>query len=70
MKNKKRTLKIYMIGNNHPIKIREYESVIDKMLVELTEQITTKNYDVGGGFGWFIDNSKISHIKVGGKKCY
>ena len=64
MKEKKRTVKIYMIGNNHPIKVRERESIIDKMLVELSEQIKTKNYDVGCGYGWFIDNSKISHIKV------
>lgn len=65
MKDKKRTLKIYMIGNNHPIKMRERESVINKMLVELTKQIENKDYDIGVGFGWFIDNSKISHIKVG-----
>lgn len=62
---RKRTIKIYMIGNNHPIKIREHESVINKMLSQLCEQIITKNYYVGGGFGWFINNSKISHIKVG-----
>lgn len=63
-KERKRLVKIYMVGNNHPIRARVAESTLDKYILELSENIQNQKNDLGVAHGWLINNAMISHIRV------
>lgn len=63
-KEKTRLVKIYMVGNNHPIRARVAESTLDKYILELSENIQNQKNDLGVAQGWLINNAMISHIRV------
>ena len=63
-KEKTRLIKIYMVGNNHPIRARITESTLSKYMVELSQNLQNQKNDLGVAQGWLINNAMISHIRV------
>ena len=63
-REKKRLVKIYMVGNNHPIRVRVAENTLNKYILELSENIQNQKNDLGVARGWLINNAMISHIRV------
>ena len=63
-KEKTRLVKIYMVGNNHPLKTRITESTLSKYIVDLSQNLQNQKNDLGVAQGWLINNAMISHIKV------
>lgn len=63
-RDKKRLVKIYMVGNNHPIRLRVAESTLNKYILELSENIQNQKNDLGVAHGWLMNNAMISHIRV------
>lgn len=65
-KEKKRLVKIYMAGNNHPIRFRVAESTLNKYILDISENLQNQGHN--NGFGWahghLLNNAMISHIKI------
>ena len=63
-KTKTRLVKIYMVGNNHPISTRISESTLSTYIVELSQNLQNQKNDLGVAQSWLINNAMISHIRV------
>lgn len=64
-REKKRLVKIYMVGNNQPIRLRVAESTLNKYILGLSEN---SQQNQNNGFGWahghILNNAMISHIRI------